>query len=676
MSTVTIGVIVGIILLVLLLAFFMKRYLQTRRHRVRAATWKGSTMSCRKTTAGTKRKMPKLDEINRAYHEGGDCSAEGSDSLEWHMRHSGGSKQGSVTKALDKVRQTIGGKVPEHKMSLSRHDSAAEGMGRDNDDDLEMGTMPDAVRSRGHRGSLIAFTDGMAIPAPPAPPAIEPIGGGRTCKCDIAAVSCSAAPTLEPTGGDDEYEEDEEDGRPSTCEWWFYVAGGKMKGPFTPFQMKGFYESGIVGHQTLVRWLPVSYGMPELEDQDVDETSALQELCGHGLPPFMDAPLDAPTAPRVKKPAAPPKESKCARPTMVPTVPMDFGGSVRGGEGLIGSARSEGPRGAGRTGSARGEGQRGEGLIGSARSEGFTGSARSEGVSSSARSEGFTGSVRSVDSERGISTADGFSAAHAAPPDSIESREAEFAEWERQQAAEADAALMAQAADEVRREMRAEQARASACKPPAWAGSAAAALEDDGFQDSDAEADAHGAGGGAADEGDEGDTSEWWFYVAFGGEVKGPFTPFQMKGFYESGIVTERTRVRWLPVSYGVPKLEEQSADETSVLEMLCGDGTPPFYDATKGKYDTERKSVAPARATIGRPVPLLGSGDTHKNLRAPPPPSPGTRDDRVRSRVQRARRSIETIRGGPVAFVPPAAASPPAPQPPMHAQSSGDLGV
>jgi len=149
-----------------------------------------------------------------------------------------------------------------------------------------------------------------------------------------------------------------------------------------------------------------------------------------------------------------------------------------------------------------------------------------------------------------------------------------------------------------------------------------------------------------------------------------------MKGFYESGIVTERTRVRWLPVSYGVPKLEEQSADETSVLEMLCGDGTPPFYDATKGKYDTERKSVAPARATIGRPVPLLGSGDTHKNLRAPPPPSPGTRDDRVRSRVQRARRSIETIRGGPVAFVPPAAASPPAPQPPMHAQSSGDLGV
>jgi len=178
MSTVTIGVIVGIILLVLLLAFFMKRYLQTRRHRVRAATWKGSTMSCRKTTAGTKRKMPKLDEINRAYHEGGDCSAEGSDSLEWHMRHSGGSKQGSVTKALDKVRQTIGGKVPEHKMSLSRHDSAAEGMGRDNDDDLEMGTMPDAVRSRGHRGSLIAFTDGMAIPAPPAPPAIEPSAVG------------------------------------------------------------------------------------------------------------------------------------------------------------------------------------------------------------------------------------------------------------------------------------------------------------------------------------------------------------------------------------------------------------------------------------------------------------------------------------------------------------------
>ena len=90
-------------------------------------------------------------------------------------------------------------------------------------------------------------------------------------------------------------EEGEAEGLPAqddgeTSEWWFYVAGGRMMGPFTPYQMKQSYNAGLIGHQTRVRWLPVCYGKPALVDNsDPENTSALQEICGDGMPPFMDA---------------------------------------------------------------------------------------------------------------------------------------------------------------------------------------------------------------------------------------------------------------------------------------------------------------------------------------------------------------------------------------------------
>ena len=93
-------------------------------------------------------------------------------------------------------------------------------------------------------------------------------------------------------------EEGEAEGLPAqddgeTSEWWFYVAGGRMMGPFTPYQMKQSYNAGLIGHQTRVRWLPVCYGKPALVDNsDPENTSALQEICGDGMPPFMDARAD------------------------------------------------------------------------------------------------------------------------------------------------------------------------------------------------------------------------------------------------------------------------------------------------------------------------------------------------------------------------------------------------
>ncbi len=363
--------------------------------------------------------------------------------------------------------------------------------------------------------------------------------------------------------------------------------------------MRSFYEAGLIGHQTDVRWLPVAYAKPRLEEQDADETSPLHELCGDGMPPFMDAPMDPPAAARAKR-RRPRRERRVER-----------------------------------------------------------------GAPPERRSPAAS--------------------AHAPPAaavDALSAREAEFRAWEAAQAAEAEAALAAQAAAEVRREMEAERrtaqatsAQAAACTleagsrataattaltapAPAPKGGGAVDLEDAGFVEQACDA----SGGG-----DDADTSEWWFYVA-GGAMKGPFTPYQMRGFYDVGAVTERTLVRWLPVCYAKPPLEAQDADETSPLEMLCGDGTPPFYAAVKGPYDTVSPPKAPPPAKVpGLVKPAAATGGA----------SAATH---VRSRVERARRSIETIRGGPLA-APPAAPAPlattvPRPNQPMHADSGDSMRI
>ena len=603
MSTTLVAIIAVVVVVCILLGMhFHKRYQRAVAARGPGSGRANARGTSTKQSGRIKAIKGQLPEMNRAYRGEADCTADDVEDLDAIMR------QNSVTKAVDatlsKMRRITGSvkAVPEHKLSLSKHDSATA---MDEDDlDLESGAMPMAANGR-QRGSLVPFESSKQLMQPPAPPAAL----SAKAAAAIGAVSCSAEPADAASlafeaadGGDDDEgeeeddEKDDDDDGADTSEWWFYVAGGAMKGPYTPAQMKGFYESGVVGHHTRVRWLPVAYGTPSVHEQDVEETSELQELCGDGMPPFLDAVMEAPAA------KAPKKRKTKAKP----------------------------PPGA------------------------------------SAFSFASSASVRT----------------------SAQARESEFRKWEAAQAAEVEAKMAAEAEAQVRREMEAEKtattatAKAEAAvaqaqavttaaagkgllsglvgrRPPAEessgtassqarAAAAAAALND--VDDDEEEEEAMGGAGGGDDD-DE--TSEWWFYAA-AGVMKGPFTPYQMRSFYEANVVTERTKVRWLPVSYGMPKLEEQDVDATSPLEMLCGDGTPPFDQAAKGKFD----AAAPKAAAAAAPTLDLHAG------RVPGPPSPATLKANVRSRVARARGSIETIKGGPVAM-PPHEPEPPKPKPP-----------
>ena len=125
-STTLAFVVVGTVMLILLLLFFYRRY--------RLALAARSPHSGSRATSGTrsKRKGPpgggvrsKIPSIDRAYRgDGGDdCTAE-DDDLEAHMQAQG-SVLTSVRSSIEKVRRLTGSKtVPEHKLSLSKHDSA------------------------------------------------------------------------------------------------------------------------------------------------------------------------------------------------------------------------------------------------------------------------------------------------------------------------------------------------------------------------------------------------------------------------------------------------------------------------------------------------------------------------------------------------------------------------
>lgn len=81
-------------------------------------------------------------------------------------------------------------------------------------------------------------------------------------------------------------------------EWWFHLdKHDNILGPFTPWEMRRLYVSGLIGHTTMVRWLPVAYEKPQAYDQPVDGFSPLQEMCSDHGPPFIDAIADAPTTP-------------------------------------------------------------------------------------------------------------------------------------------------------------------------------------------------------------------------------------------------------------------------------------------------------------------------------------------------------------------------------------------
>ena len=74
-------------------------------------------------------------------------------------------------------------------------------------------------------------------------------------------------------------------------------------------------------------------------------------------------------------------------------------------------------------------------------------------------------------------------------------------------------------------------------------------------------------------------TQEFWFYLGGNNKIQGPHSPAEMKELYQKGLVSNRTKVRWLPYSYGIPSLAEQHLDDGfSPLQEISGSaGLPPF---------------------------------------------------------------------------------------------------
>jgi len=267
-------ILISTVALVLASMFFYKRYKQAAALRVPRKGGDRNTSTKKGAGKGQGGRMHR-GSIDRAFR-GDDVTAGEVDDLEWQTR-----KSGSVTKAVDatiaKVRRMSQRTVPEHKLSLSKHDSA-EALG--DADDLELGALPSAAATK-NRGSLVAFPNGVTNVLPPAPP-LSP----KATKA-IGATSCSAEQGDEVAYGESDEEHHSSDD--TTSEWWFYATGSTLKGPFTPYQMKGFYDSNIVNERTRVRWLPVAYGRPQLADQDIETTSPLEMLCANGTPPFDEA---------------------------------------------------------------------------------------------------------------------------------------------------------------------------------------------------------------------------------------------------------------------------------------------------------------------------------------------------------------------------------------------------
>jgi len=86
-----------------------------------------------------------------------------------------------------------------------------------------------------------------------------------------------------------------EDPSDDTQEWWFHLdEHDNILGPLSPSEMRRLYMDGRIGHSTMVRWLPVSFGKPEAAEQPVEGFSPMQELCTDLGPPFMDAPISKP----------------------------------------------------------------------------------------------------------------------------------------------------------------------------------------------------------------------------------------------------------------------------------------------------------------------------------------------------------------------------------------------
>ena len=401
------------------------------------------------------------------------------------------------------------GKTPEHKLSLSRHDSAlSAGSWQDLSAQIEMQPEP------GHLTSL--------FPAAGGPTAAE-------SGLSLALAKTSTTPKRSACDDDDDADGRAQDGLndDGTREWWLYMddAVGRVRGPRTPGEMKALYLKGVVGHQTRVRWLPFANAPPQPSDQEHEGFSELREISGDAEPPFM---------------AASTREERAAER----------------------AARRKAAEEAGRP------------------------SPSQEAATETAR--------------------------HETEEAAIARREREFHEWEAQEAAKAAPAVTT--TPPPRPPHIATRAATDRAPPPTLPPPARSPPKPSG---SDVV-----LVGSDDDEGGDDEAGEFWFYVSAAGLMTGPLSAGEMKFLYNRGQLSERTRVRWLPVCFSPPRLADQHIDDTSpLMELFNADG-PPFMAAAA----VEPQKSAPALSNPG-----VGNG----------------KDSRVQERLNRAR-------GGPLSHAAP----------------------
>ena len=220
------------------------------------------------------------------------------------------------------IRQS-GGDVPNAKellAQISGQDASAE--------DVELGMAPDSPAPK---------------PSPKQPAAKRAVVDKKPSgRAEEEEVEEGGDADSDEDDDDDVEEEDDDDDDDFDAQahddgahqWWFYVSGGKLSGPFTPRQMKETFLQGTIGHQTMVRWLPVCYEEPKLEDQSLEATSPLGELKDmYGQPPFMQGSgghKDGGAASPKKKPKAKRAAKKAASKAPPPLEEAFSGGSSVG----------------------------------------------------------------------------------------------------------------------------------------------------------------------------------------------------------------------------------------------------------------------------------------------------------------------------------------------------------
>ena len=214
-------------------------------------------------------------------------------------------------------------KPSSEKLSLSRHDSAQESSSWEmasamyNNIDVEMQPTPQQKQPSDEPPFPEVAPTRPSPPEPTPPPAKPQQQPPPPPPPPLPQHATRAPPTIpeadeeeeESSEEEEDYEEEaapEEDGEK---EFWFYVDyHNKLIGPLSPNEMRKLYLNGVIGHSTRVSWHPVVDEVPLLEDQDLEDTAELREICGYDMPPFMDA--KAETSPKLLSSPPKPKQKR------------------------------------------------------------------------------------------------------------------------------------------------------------------------------------------------------------------------------------------------------------------------------------------------------------------------------------------------------------------------------